>query len=139
MRKILLSLILLQAFVCFSQKKLDSKIILTVADSTTGLYEKAKMALLYQDLSVTENPSKDTLTAVQRYFTPVGFIVTKVAVSGNKLIFWGIFGLVRITDWNYPKIPRDYNKIMYYKSSKTWKFMLDRAKRMYMGELSYEK
>jgi len=139
MRKILLSLMLLQAFVCFSQKEFDSKIVLTVADTTSNLYEKAKMALLYQDLIVTENPSKDTLTAVERYFTPVGFIITKVAVSGNKLIFWGIYGLVRITDWNYPKIPRDYNKIIYYKGSKSWRFMLERAKRMYMGELSYEK
>jgi hypothetical protein len=96
------------------------------------------MALVYLNLIVKENSSKDTLTAFAKNFLPIGYIITKAVVSGSKVVFFGIYGIKRTDVWEYPKLPKNYNNIIYYKGSKAWYIMLQRAAGV-SGKLSYSK
>lgn len=122
----------------FGQKNEDNKIIINLNDSI-GIYEKVKYALVNNDFMVKDNGNKDTLTTYPRELNNMpGYVILKAEINGNKIILYGSYGLIKINDWGYTVTPKNYQRIIYYKGSKTWKLMLQVANKL-GGNTSYSK
>ncbi|MEO6723031.1 MAG: hypothetical protein ABIN67_21885 [Ferruginibacter sp.] len=127
-----------QVSISFSQEKFDSKIILTLKD-TTGIYLNTKIAMVNSDFIVKDNYNKDTLTTYTRELNKMpGYIIARAVITGNTVTFTGVYGLKRINDWGYNSLPTNYNRIIYYKGSKTWLILMDIAKKI-TGEINFAK
>jgi hypothetical protein len=122
MKKIFLILLSLQAFVCFSQKKFDKKIVIGLTDSM-GIYEKVRIALVNNEFIVKDNRNKDTLTTYVRELGGIGYVLVKAVISGSSVKIFGVYGSKKINEWGYTATPKNYQDIIYYKGSKTWKIL----------------
>jgi hypothetical protein len=136
-KRVFLILLLLQTHVCFSQNEFDRKIIVAAYDST-GLFEKTREALLDKDYIVKEDRTQGSLTIFTRNYLPTGYIVARVMISGNRAVFFGVYGSRKIKEWKNDSIPKNYYEIVYYKGSKNWRELLKMV-RCISGEVSFSR
>ena len=67
------------------------------------------------------------------------FSQIKAIISGNTVTLSGIYGLNTLDLWGrYVNLPKGYNRVIYYKESKTWRILMDVAIKM-QGELTFSK
>lgn len=137
MKKILLFAFLLLTLVSYSQKKFDSKIIATLNDSV-GLYEKVRIALINNEFIVKDNHNKDTLSTYVREISGVGYVLIRAIISGNSVTLAGVYGKKKLDIWGYTGSPKDYENIIYYKGSKTWKILFKIGSSI-AGEMTFSK
>lgn len=127
----------LKAF-CFGQTKYDAKIIIITSDSV-GLYEKTKIALVNTDFIVKDNYNRDTLTTYVRELNSIpGYMLVKAIIVKDTITLTGIYGLKRINDWGYTTIPKNYNEVIFYRGSKTWRILLEIANKI-PGKITFGK
>jgi len=120
----------------FGQKSDDSKIIITINDST-GIYNKVKYSLVYYDFIVKDNGNRDTLTTYSNEFDGIHCIVRAI-IKDNTVTLTGVYGLKRINGWGYTQSPNDYNQIIYYKASESWRLLMKVANRI-GGQITFSK
>ncbi|HMK24729.1 MAG TPA: hypothetical protein VK483_01775 [Chitinophagaceae bacterium] len=120
----------------FSQKSDDSKIIITLNDST-GIYNKVKYSLVYYDFIVKDNGNRDTLTTYSIEYDGI-YCVARAIIKGNSVTLTGVYGLKKIDGWGYTQSPKGYDQVIYYKGSNSWKLLMQVANRM-NGQISYGK
>lgn len=139
MKTTILKILALLIFVnSYSKKKDDSKIIMTVTD-TAELYKRVKIALVNSDFIVKDNYNKDTLTTYAMEMKTIpGYALVKAIITGNTITFSGVYGLIKINDWGYTVTPKNYQRIIYYKGSKTWKLLKQVAEKV-GGQITYGK
>ena len=137
--KTILFLLLLLPAVCFSQKSLDTKIIVSVSDPT-GLYEKVRISFVNNEFIVKDNRNPDTLTTYAREVKPIGYVLAQAVISGNKVTLSGILSTRKINMLGYTVMPgpADYKKIYYYKRDKAWLTLANVAAAI-KGEITYSK
>ena len=136
--KLLVILLLLCPILALSQKNDDTKIIVTLDDST-DIYKKVKIILVDLDFIVKDNYNIDTLTTYPREFSNIpGQCRLTATIKGNTVTLTGIYGLTKIDDFGYTRSPKDYKRIIYYKGSKGWELLKIVAEKI--GEqITYEK
>ena len=79
-----------------SQSKGDSKIIVTVSD-TTNLYERVRLRLIKGDFIIKETGNRDTILTYPRELKTVsGYAVFKAVVNNNRVTFSGSYSLKKI-------------------------------------------
>ncbi len=137
MKKIISTVFALIIFVnSYSQKKEDSKIIVSVTD-TAELYKRVKIALVNTDFIVKDNYNKDTLTTYPMEMKTIpGYALVKAIINGSTVTLSGVYGLMKINDWGYTVTPKNYQRIIYYKGSKTWKLIKQVADKL-GGQITY--
>src|SRR5258706_14883643 len=115
MKTVLFFLLLVPA-ICFSQKRLDTKIIVSVSD-TIGLYEKVRLAFVNNEFIVKDNRNLDTLITYARETNPMGYVIAQAIISGNKVTISGRFSFRKMNSMGYTVMPSpsDYERIFYYK------------------------
>lgn len=136
MKYLLLLFATILSFSGFSQKKEDSRIIVTLAD-TAGIYEKVKTALVRTDFVVKDLPERDTL---RTYLRESGGLYIKAfaIINGNQVIISGSYSLKRIDYFGYNNASKHHKKIIYTKGSKTWPQLMKVAS-LIGGAITYEK
>jgi len=121
-----------------SQSKGDSKIIVTVSD-TTNLYERVKLRLIKGDFIIKETGNRDTIVTYPRELKTVsGYAVFRAVLNNNQVTFSGSYNLKKSDYFGYEKPSRDSKPIIYYKGSKTWRFLHNVAESI-GSDLSYQK
>ena len=137
MKSILLFIILFPAFTK-AQKAEDTKIIITLNDNV-DLYKKVKIALVNTDFIVKDNYNLDTLTTYSREFTSFpGFCVTSAVLRNNTVTISGFYGLKRIDEFGYTQSNKNYQKIIYYRGSKSWELLMQVAEKI-GGQITFSK
>ena len=139
MKRIFCCALLLISLNTHAQKSFDTRIIITVSD-TTGLYEKVRMAIVEEELIVVDNRKIDTISTYPLNLKSTTYITAYASIKGNIVTIWGYLAdantnLIGITV-NPNK--KDYEKIFYYPSDKYWKKLKKIASRI-PGTLSYGK
>ncbi|MFZ1785379.1 MAG: hypothetical protein WAU23_09240 [Ferruginibacter sp.] len=139
MRKIFITILTLIIFSnTYSQKKEDSKIIVTVTD-TAELYKRVKIALVNSDFIVKDNYNKDTVTTyAMEMKTLKGYAIVRAIIAGNNVTLSGVYGLIKINDWGYTETPKNYQPMIYYQGSKTWKLLKQVAEKL-GGQITFLK
>lgn len=138
--KILLTLLSSFAIISsvYSQKKEDSKIIITLAD-TSGIHEKIKKAFARQDFILKEIYDSDTLRTFPRELTNMGgYAIAYAEIKDNQVTLFGFYGLKKVDAFGIPTAGRSYNRILYFKAGKTWP-LLQRVAESMGGEITYKK
>ena len=134
----LLLLLLFSSFLSNAQKIEDSKIIVTVPD-TIGIYKKVKVALVNADFIVKDNYNLDTLTTYSREFTSMsGHCVAMAIIQGNTVTISGYYSLKRLDWFGFTQSSNSFQKVLYYKSSKSWDLLMKVAEGI-EGKLSFAK
>jgi hypothetical protein len=128
--------ILFGAVPLFGQKNDDTKIIITINDST-GIYEKVKYSLVNNDFMVKDNGNRDTLTTYSMEYHGI-YCMARAIIKDYTVTLTGAYGLKKLDDWGYTQSPKSYNRIIYYKGSKGWKLLMEVANRM-GGQLTYSR
>ena len=137
MQKLFFCFLLLQTSICFSQKKLDTKIIVKASD-TVGLYEKIRLNFVNAGFIVKDNRNPDTLVTYLRDTRPIGYLVMCAAIKGNTVTYWGFIGRRQSNMLGYTIAPNNFEKIFYYKSGKAWQWLLGVANKL-GSDLTYSK
>ncbi|MEP7144922.1 MAG: hypothetical protein ABI707_18700 [Ferruginibacter sp.] len=120
----------------FAQNKFDSKIIITVKD-TTNLYKTVKIALVNFDFIVKDNYNDDTLTTYPKEIKIFkGMIMCRAILNEFTVTLTGVYGFKSVDFWGFTTLPDTYKRIIYYNGSKTWKLLLKIANKI-PGELTY--
>jgi hypothetical protein len=74
-----------------SQEKGDSKIIVTISD-TTNLYERVRQRLIKADFVIKETGNRDTILTYPRELrTLSGYAVFKAVLNNNQVTFSGTY------------------------------------------------
>ena len=121
-----------------SQTKGDSKIIVTVSD-TANLYERVRLRLIKADFIIKETGNRDTILTYPRELKTVsGYAVFKAVLNNNQVTFGGSYSLKKLDYFGYQKSSKDSKPIIYYKGSRTWRFLHNVAE-SFGGELSFQK
>jgi hypothetical protein len=136
MKSIFTLCILFGAISLFGQKSEDTKIIITISDST-GIYEKVKHSLVNTDFMVKDNGNRDTLITYSREYDGI-YCMARAVINGYTITLTGSYGLKKMDDWGYTQSPKSYNRIIYYKGSKGWKLLMQVANRL-GGQITYGK
>lgn len=135
MKSFILVTLLLFSFISFSQKKEDSKIIITLPDSV-DIQQKIKKAFALEDIQVKDIGESDTLSTFPTEISGL-YIVGFASVKANTVTLFGLYGLKRLSYLGYTNAANKYKKIIFYKGSKSWAALHRVAKRI-GGEISYE-
>lgn len=110
-----------------SQEKGDSKIIVTISD-TTNLYERVRQRLIKADFVIKETGNRDTILTYPRELrTLSGYAVFKAVLNNNQVTFSGTYTMKKQDYFGYEKLSKDTKQIVYYKGYKTWRFLHDIA------------
>lgn len=136
MRILFIFLISLGSLNVVGQNKEDSKIIVTVNDSS-NLYDKVKYALVNCDFIVKDNGNRDTLTTYIREYSKL-YCMARAIIKGNTITLTSIYGLKRVDDWGYTQTPKNYSQTIYYKGSKCWKLLMQVTSKI-GSEFNYSK
>jgi hypothetical protein len=108
----------------FAQEKLDTKIIITLPDSTTDIYNKVRYALGEREFIIKEDGDKDTVTTLPRPFKSFpGYGIFIAAINKNVITLYGYYGMQQIRKMGVRFDPTHYQPIVYYKASKSWKLL----------------
>jgi hypothetical protein len=128
MKSILIGLFLFCTLASFGQTYMDKKIIVTITD-TSGLYQKVRIAFGKNDFQVKEDGNAFILTTFPRAIKKIpGYMIARAEISGDTVTITGIYGLTRMDDWGYTRMPNNYSSVMYMKNSKTWPILMKIAK-----------
>ena len=118
---------LLCPFLVDAQKTEDTKIKITFSNSV-DIYKKVKIALINADLIVKDNYNLDTLTTYSREFTNMaGHCVAVGIIHENTVALTGFYSLKRMNFIGLTQSSNDFQKVMYYKSSKSWEVLIQVA------------
>lgn len=121
-----------------AQKIEDTKIKITLTDNT-DIYKKIKIALVNADFIVKENYNLDTLTTYSREFTNMaGHCVIVAILNNNTVNLSGFYSLKRMNFIGLTQSSNDFQKIMYYKSSKSWDLLMQVAEGI-GGKITFNK
>jgi hypothetical protein len=128
MKKIIITVFTLIVFVnSYSQKKGESEIIVTLSD-TVMIYEKITNAFKKSGFFMKDEYKKDTLmTKANSIFNPSGYAVIRAIISGNTVTLNGWYksqhyGAMYETNKESPNL-KNYNRIIYFKNSSSWRLM----------------
>jgi len=136
--KLLVILLLLFPLVINAQKTEDTKIKITLPNSI-DIYKKVKIALVNADFIVKDNYNLDTLTTYSREFTNMaGHCVAVAIINENKVTLTGFYSLKRLNFIGLTQSSNDFQKVMYYKSSKSWDVLMQVAEGI-GGKIDYSK
>jgi len=133
------AVVLLAPLLSFSQKNGDKKIIFTVAD-TTNLHQQVKIALVKNDFIVKEDGETKYISTYPREFKKIpGYAIAFTEIKGNEITISGIYGLVKVDDFNYTCSPKSYKPILYMKNGHGWKLLLQIVESLNGKIISYSK
>lgn len=122
----------------YGQSKGDSKIIVTVSD-TSEMYNKVRVALIKNDFIVKEDGNRDTLSTYSRELkTMAGNAMIWAVIKGNDVELSGIYSLKKLNYFGFTKPGRNSNTILYFRGSKTWK-LLEKVAETIGGQLQFAK
>jgi len=121
MKKIFFLFVVIAPLLCFSQIKGDSKIIITVQDST-NIHKLVKNSLVKNDFVVKDLPG-DTITTYVRKYKGM-YVALRSVVSGSRVTMTGFYSLSQIGDFGYENPSKDRKRIIYYVGALTWNLML---------------
>ena len=125
--KIIFFLLLASSFSVSAQKTEDTKIKITLSNSI-DVYKKVKIALINADFIVKDNYNLDTLTTYSREFTNMaGHCVVVAIINENTVTLTGFYSLKRMNFIGLTQSSNDFQKVMYYKSSKSWEVLIQVA------------
>ena len=125
--KIIFFLLLVFPFFVSAQKTEDSQIKITLPNNI-DIYRKVKIALVNADFIVKDNYNLDTLTTYSREFTNMaGHCVVVAIINGNTVNLTGFYSLKRMNFIGLTQSSNDFQKVMYYKSSKSWEVLMQVA------------
>lgn len=125
--KTFIFLLSLFPFAINAQKTEDTKIKITLSDSI-DIYKKVKIALINADFIVKDNYNLDTLTTYSREFTNMaGHCVAVAIIKENTVTLTGFYSLKRLNFIGLTQSSNDFQKVMYYKSSKSWDVLMQVA------------
>lgn len=117
-----------------SQKKEDSKIVITVKD-TVDMYEKVRTAFVRSNFLVKDLNIADTIITYPTEFN--GLYTTAFAIFNNNTVtLSGRYSLKKVDYFGYNSTSKDSKRIIYYKGSKTWRILMEVAK-MIGGDIFY--
>lgn len=134
MRTILFAVLLLIAFSCHSQSYGDSKIIVTVSDSS-DVFQKVKTSLVRNNFIVKDLPARDTLATYIREYNNM-FTAALAVINGNTVTISGIYNLKKVDDFGYNRPDKYRKRIVYSKGMKTWQLLMKVANGI-GGDISY--
>lgn len=139
MKKIMICAILLSTLKVYSQKKLDTRINITVVD-TSGLYEKTRLAFINEEIMIVDNRRTDTLSTYPYNIKSTTYILTYAAIKNNTVTLWGYLADANVNMLGITVNPskKNYEKIFYYPKDKYWKKLMKIALRI-PGTISYDK
>lgn len=107
-----------------AQKKGDSKIIITVTD-TTNIYNRIKIAYAKADFAVKDINIHDTLSTFPRELrTMSGYVVSNAIISGDKVVLNGFYTRRKISYYGIIKTGKDVTPVIYFKSGKLWPLLM---------------
>jgi hypothetical protein len=136
--KLFVILLLLCPILAHAQKKEDTKIIVTLNDST-DIYKKVKIVLVDLDFIVKDNYNVDTLTTYSREFSNIpGACRLSAVIKGNTVTISGIYGLIQIDDFGYTRSAKENKNIIYYKGSKGWELLKTIAEKI-GGQITFSR
>ena len=125
--KIIFFLLLASSFSVSAQKTEDTKIKITLSNSI-DVYKKVKIALINADFIVKDNYNLDTLTTYSREFTNMaGHCVAVAIINENTVTLTAFYSLKRLNFIGLTQSSNDFQKVMYYKSSKSWDVLMQVA------------
>jgi hypothetical protein len=134
----LLFLFIFFPFIGFAQRDDDSKIIITLPDSI-DLYKKVKIAMVNTDFIVKDNYNLDTLTTYSREFTDMpGHCIAIAILKNNTVTLFGFYSLKRIDWFGFTRSSNNFQKIIYFRGSKSWKLLMQIAKEI-GSEITFSK
>ena len=120
MKTIALSVIMFLPVLLQAQKIGDNQITITLSD-TTNIYRQVKIAMVKTDFIVKDDYNMDTLTTYGREFTSMaGNCVCIAIINGNKVVLNGYYSLKKMDVMGFTFDSDEYQKMMFYKTSKTW-------------------
>jgi len=136
---ILLLVALLISVVSSAQKKGDSKITITLND-TSGIYEKVRLALTKSDFIIKDLNQRDTITTFPRVLKSMdGSAVALVYIEGVKIILSGFYSTRKQDFIGYTATNKDLKPIIYYnQSGKLWPLLMKVANEI-GGDKEYSK
>jgi len=77
------------------------------------------------DFIVKDNYNLDTLTTYSREFTNMaGHCVAVAIINENTVTLTGFYSLKRLNFIGLTQSSNDFQKVMYYKSSKSWEVLM---------------
>lgn len=121
-----------------AQKIEDTKIIVTL-DDKADLYKKVKIALVNADFIVKDNYNLDTLTTYAREFTSMaGNCIIVAIIKGNTVTVSGFYSLKKLDWFGFTQSSNNFQKVMYYKSSKSWELLMRVAEGI-GGQITFSK
>ena len=107
-----------------AQKNDDTKIIITLNDNA-DIYKKIKVALVNADFIVKDNYNLDTLTTYAREFTSMpGHCIAIAVLKENTVTINGFYSLKKMDWFGYTQSSNSFQKVMYYKGSKSWDLLM---------------
>jgi 16S rRNA C1402 (ribose-2'-O) methylase RsmI len=123
----------------YGQKSLDTRIIVTVSD-TTGLYEKVRMAFVDEGIMIVDNRRTDSISTHPYNLQSTTYLLTYAAIKDNTVVFWGYLADANTNLLGITVNPskNQYQKIFYYPRDKYWKKLKKIAERVGVT-LSYGK
>ena len=143
MKKTFITILAVTMFVnSYSQKKWDKEIKVTLSDSVL-IHEKVNYVLKKWKFKVQNNYNKDTIiTKARGIYNPSGYAIIQAIVVGNTVTFSGWYkdlryGLKEIENTRDVDI-KTYKKIVYLKSSSTWRLLNNVAEELKNEELKKE-
>jgi hypothetical protein len=136
--KLIFLLFIVSPLYTSAQKIEDTKIKIILID-TIDIYKKVKIALVNADFIVKDNYNFDTLTTYSREFTNMaGHCVIVAILKNNTVTLFGYYSLKRMNFIGLTQSSNDFQKIMYYKSSKSWDLLIQVAEGI-EGKVSFDK
>lgn len=126
----------LASITCSAQSYGDSKIVVTVSDST-DLFQKVKTSLVRNNFVVKDLPARDTLATYIREYNNM-FTAALAVIEGNTVTISGVYNLKKIDDFGYNRPDKYRKRIVYSKGMKTWQLLM-KVSNGIGGEISYSK
>src|SRR6476620_9440458 len=119
--KILLLAAFLFPLLSFSQIYGDSKIIITVSDSS-NIYSRVKESMIRNGFVVKDLLTRDTLFTYPRVYKGMN-IALRALVKGNRVTVTGYYSLKKMYDFGYAGESGNRKRIIYYDGALTWRLM----------------
>lgn len=118
----MLVLLLFLPFISFSQIYNDSKIIVTLPDSS-NVYSKVKESLVRNGFQVKDLLTRDTLFTYPRVYKGMN-VALRALIADNKVTITGYYSLKKMYDFGYAGESGNRKRIIYYPGALTWNLML---------------
>lgn len=124
MKILYLSIFLFLCAPALSQNKGDSKIVITLSD-TTDMREKIRLAFAKADFIIKDLNDPDSITTYPRELKSIsGTSVARAIIKGDKITLSGFYSLKKLNYFGFAKSGKDVKPIIYYKSGKLWPLLM---------------